>query len=142
MVHALHEARRTLQEGGALIDLRPSARNRRVELDLGQARLFIGEIDSSRAASDYLAADQAAQALVAAGKLQAEHDERFEIITELDTVADLREFAAGLRRGVMPAAMPGRIEELAAGVDYRIRLRREMLIARYRWRRGRPGDAG
>ena len=47
MVHALSEVRRVLRPGGSLIDLRPTARNRQVELELSEARLHIGEIDAS-----------------------------------------------------------------------------------------------
>ena len=134
MVHALSEAHRVLRAGGLLIDLRPATRNRRVELELSAARLFIGEIDSSITFPDHVAADEALRAAIADGKFRAEHKASFELITDFDAIADLRQFATGLRRRVMPDSMPGQIEALTAdeAADYIIRTRREMLIASYR----------
>lgn len=136
MVRALSETRRVLKAGGRLIDLRPTVGNRKVELLLPDAKLFIGEIDSSSTFPDHVVADEAMRAAIADGLLDAEHIERFEVITDMDTVADLREFSRGLRQSVMPDAMPGQVEALTAdeSADYIIRTRREMLIARYRRR--------
>lgn len=134
MVHALSEARRVLRPGGVMIDLRPTARNRQVELEFAEERLHIGEIDSSNSVAEKRVADEMMQAAVDEGLFRAEHHEQFEYITDLDTLKDLREFATGLRRSVMPEKLPRRIAALTAGIkeDYLIRIRREMLIARYR----------
>ncbi len=134
MVHALSEARRVLKPGGCLIDLRPSTRNRSIELELASATLFIGEIDSSNSVSDHAAADEALAEALAAGAFQREHQTAFPYMSDLDTLADLRDFKAGLRRSVMPESIFTQIEALTAdeGANYRIRIRRELLIARYR----------
>jgi len=134
MVHALSEARRALKPGGRLIDLRPTMRNRRVELLLPDARLFIGEIDSSGTFPDHVSADQALDMAIAAGDFAAEHQTTFELVTDFDTVADLREFVASARQTVMPDSIPAQIETLTTdpSSDFIIRSRREMLIARYR----------
>jgi len=134
MVHALSEARRALKPGGRLIDLRPTMRNRTVELELPGATLYIGEIDSASTFPDHVAANEALDAALAAGEFRLEHKTTFEILSDLDTLADLREFKRGLRRSVMPDSIFERIESLTADeVDnYLIRIRREMLIARYR----------
>ena len=134
MVHALSEAHRVLRVGGALIDLRPTIINRQVGLELGGARLHIGEIDSSDSIPDHQVADAALVAALTAGKFHAEHRENFEFVTDLDTLEDLQEFADGLHRSVMPESMPGQIKALIEGgaSDCLIRIRREMLIARYR----------
>ena len=134
MVHALSEARRVLKPGAALIDLRPAASNRRVELELAGARLYIGEIDSASTFADHVAADETLRLALAARHFQFEHRASFELLTDMDTPADLREFAAGLRRSVMPDFMLPRIERLMAddADDAVIRLRRDMVIARYR----------
>ncbi len=133
-MHALSEVRRVLRPGGSLIDLRPTARNRQVELELSEARLHIGEIDGSNSAAEKLLADEALQAGLDRGLFTVEHRAQFEYISDLDTLEDLREFAAGLRRSVMPEALPRRIAALTAGEreDYLIRIRREMIIWRLR----------
>jgi len=136
MVRALSEARRALKAGGRLIDLRPTMRNRRVELDMAGATLFIGEIDSSSTFPDHLAANEALGGALAAGDFRLEHETSFQYLSDLDTLADLRDFQAGLRRSVMPAAIFERIEALTAdeNANWLIRIRREMLIARYQRR--------
>ncbi len=134
MVHALSEARRVLLPGGSLIDLRPTTRNRSVELRLPEATLHVGEIDSSSTAPDHIMANEALDAALAAGQFQLEHETNFDYVSDLDTLADLREFKRGLRRSVMPESIFERIAAFAAdeNSDYLIRIRREMLIARYR----------
>lgn len=133
MVRALSEARRVLKRGGRLIDMRPTMRNRRVELALADATLFIGEIDSSSAFSDHVAANAALDAALAAGEFKLEHFTTFQITTDLDSLGDLREFQSGLRRSVMPESIFERIESLIADEpsEALIRIRREMLVARY-----------
>lgn len=134
MVHALSEARRALRPGGRLIDLRPTARNRQVELELARARIHVGEIDSRNSAPEKLIADEMLQAALDQGMFRLEHRAHFEYLTDLDTLDDLQEFAARLRRSVMPKELPERIAALTAGAagDYLIRIRRQMVIARLR----------
>ena len=134
MVHALSEARRALRPGGRLIDLRPTMRNRRVELDLAGATLFLGEIDSSCTFSDHVAANASLDAALAAGDIRLEHKTAFAYVTDLDSLADLREFETGFRRSVMPESIYEQIRLLTADEteDFLIRVRREIMIARYR----------
>lgn len=134
MVHALSEARRVLAPGGRLIDLRPTTRNRSVELELPEATLFVGEIDSSSTLPDHVMANEALDAALTAREFQLEHETRFDYLSDLDTPADLREFKQGLRRSLMPEAIFQQIAAFTAdeNVDYLIRIRREMQIARYR----------
>lgn len=134
MVHALSEARRVLLPGGRLIDLRPTMLNRRVELALPAATLFIGEVDSSSTFPDHAAANKALDAALLAGQLDLEHMTTFSIMHDLDSLADLREFKAGFRRSVMPESIFEQIAAFTAdeNADYLIRIRREMQIARYR----------
>jgi hypothetical protein len=134
MVHALSEAGRVLRRGGRLLDLRPTMRNRRVELVFPDATLFIGEIDSSSTFSDHIAANDAIDRALAAGEFQLEHRATFQIRTDLDSLADLVEIRSGLRRSVMPETILTRITALIADEPAAalIRIRREMLIARYR----------
>lgn len=134
MVHALSEARRVLVPSGRLIDLRPTMRNRRVELDLAGATLFLGEIDSTCTFSDHVAANDALDAALSAGDIRLEHRAAFPYVTDLDSLADLREFEAGFRRSVMPESIFQQIAVFTADetADYLIRIRRELQIARYR----------
>lgn len=134
MVHALQEIHRVLKVGGSLIDLRPAISNRTVEIELPYARLHVGEIDSVVTIPDHLAADRALQNQIAEGQLRAEYQESFELVTELDTLADLLEYAASLRQSVLPEAVLQRVEAIIADEteDFSIRTRREMVIARYR----------
>ena len=131
-MHALRECHRALRAGGRLIDLRPSERIRQVELELPGARLHIGEIDSSSAIGDDIAANNAITQALAAGLFAPEHDERLEYVMELDTLADLLEFGESLRRSVLPEEIVARVRTLTADEpDFVIRVRRQMLIARY-----------
>ena len=134
MVHALEETHRVLRAGGGLIDLRPASSNRTVELELAAARLHIGEIDSSATFADHRAADAALDRFLRSGQLRVEHTTQFQVTTDLDTVADLRAFAATLRRSFLGEELFQRIESLIAdeGEDYIIHTRREMTIKRYR----------
>ena len=134
MVHALQEIHRVLKMGGSLIDLRPAISNRTVEIELSYARLHVGEIDSVVTIPDHLAADRALQNQIAAGLFRAEYEENFELVTELDTLADLLEYAASLRQSVLPEAVLQRVAAIIADEteDFSIRTRREMVIARYR----------
>jgi len=131
MVHALSEVWRARKTGGRLIDLRPTMRIRSVELALGGATLFIGEIDSSHTFSDHVDANEALDAALADGVFRREHWATFSIVSDLDTLADLRDFQGNLRRSVMPESLFERIAALTADVEteFLIRIRREMLIA-------------
>ena len=132
-MHALSEARRTLTEGGWLIDLRPTKSNRRIELDMPGGCRAIGEIDASATSLERDAADATLRDAIAAGQWRAGHSALFEIVVDCDNAQDLREYAKGFRRSRMPAFVLPRIEELTANADdFLIRIRREMLIARYR----------
>ena len=134
MVHALSEARRVLKTDGSLIDLRPTARNRLVDLEFAGHRIHVGVIDSARSAHEKRLANEALRDALDMGLFRLEHRATFEYVTDLDGLPDLREFAARLRRSVMPEDMPERIAELTAGIreDYLIRIRREMIIWRLR----------
>ena len=133
MVHALSEARRVLAPGGRLIDLRPTMLNRRVELALPGATLFMGEIDSSSTCPDHVAANAALDSALAEGEFRLEHKTNFPYVHDLDSLADLHQFKAGLRRSVMPESIVEQIAAITADEtsDFIIRIRREMLVARY-----------
>lgn len=134
MVHALEETQRVLRPGGKIIDLRPTTRQRVVEVVLGRTRLQVGEIDAAASNAGRVAADRALDAAQRAGLLRLEHKETFWYMNEMDSLADLRDFAKSLRRTTLPAAVMDRVQRLVAdeGDDYSIRIPREIAIARYR----------
>ena len=134
MVHTLQEIHRVLKAAGTLIDLRPGIQNRSVELELSYARLNLGEIDSSSRVADCQAADAALRDAVNQGLFRGEHDADFHLITDLDTAADLRGYAAALRRSILPEEIMNRLESLTAheNEDFIIHIRRDMVITRYR----------
>ena len=133
MVHALRETHRVLRPGGSLIDMRPSRDNRTVEVQLSRARLHIGEIDSARSLDDLVAADAALRDAISAGFFRAEHETQFVYHTALDSAADLREYAAGLRRSVASPELLDRAESLTQDEsDSSIHIVRKIDIARYR----------
>lgn len=137
MVHTLHEIHRVLKPDGDLLDLRPANANRHVDVDLPDVTLHVGEIDTSRTAPDHIASDEAIATCVADGLYTPLHEEIFELVTDLDTVDDLRTFGASLSSSVLPDAVIEQVHLLTtdeAPDSYTIRVRREMLIAHYRKR--------
>ena len=131
MVHALSEVRRTLKPGGWLIDLRPTKRNRRIQLEMAGRCQTVGELDASATAPERDAADAALRTAIADGQWRARHCARFEIIVDLDTPADLREHVKSLRRSRLPDDVLPRLETLMASREGLIRIYREMQIASY-----------
>lgn len=134
MVHALEETHRVLRAGGSLIDLRPATTNRTLELELADAHLYIGEIDSSETFADHRVADEALVSSVKRGLLEAEHSAEFQVTTDLDSVKDLLEFSSTLRRSTLRDELVERIELLIADEedDFIIHSRRDIIINRYR----------
>ncbi len=133
MVHALAEVRRILKVGGWLIDLRPTKRNRRIELDLPGGCVAVGEFDASATSPERDAADAALKRALAAQHFRAQHSALFEIVIDCDDVKDLRDYAKSLRRSCLPATVLPRIEAMTAHADETlIRIHREMTIALYR----------
>ena len=134
MVHTLKEIHRVLKPNGTLVDLRPNFGNRTVEVNLSYATLFAGEVDTSPSDPDLRAANSAIQQAFTDGLFRFEHDEEFEYVTELDTVADLREFGEALDKSTLSESVIVQVETLVADEpdDFSIHIRRPMTIARYR----------
>ena len=134
MVHALKEIHRVLKPNGTLIDLRPNLGNRPIEVVLSNATLRAGEIDTSASAPDSHASNAAIKQVVADGLFKLEYDEEFEYIADLDTVADLHEYSKTLKQNILSEATVAQVEALISDEtdDFSIRIRRSMIIARYR----------
>ncbi len=135
MVHALHDIHRVLKPGGILLDLRPAIGDRIVEVDLVSATLYAGMIDASATTADKQAADNAIAQAVEDGWYALEHQEIFEMITDMDTADDLRDYGGSFRRSVLAEEIIETVESLTADEpedSYTVRIRRNMHIARYR----------
>lgn len=134
MVHALRAIHRILKPNGTLIDLRPDIGNRSIWVELSYATLKAGEVDSSDTESDRLAADEAIQQAVADGLFTFEYDATFDIIADLDTVDDLRDYKTTLNRSILSETVIAEVEQLIVDEDddYSIRIPRPMIIASYR----------
>ncbi len=135
MVHALHEIHRVLKPNGTLIDLRPAIGNRAVEVDLSYAILHAGEVDSTRTIADKEMADNMIAQVTSDGFFTLDHEERFDTVTDLDTLADLIEYAKSFKNSVLPDGVVQQVESLTRDEEpdtYSIHIRRPMHIARYR----------
>ena len=134
MVHALQETQRVLRPGGGMIDVRPAPVNRIVELELAYARLYIGEIDSSRTILEQEAADAALREVAKQGLFCFQHAERFQVEIHLDTLDDLRAHAATLRKSIVSEDIFQRISSLIADEDegtFSISISRAVNISSY-----------
>jgi len=135
MVHALHDIHRVLKPDGILLDFRPAIGNRPVEVDLPDVTLHVGEIDSTATIPDKRASHYAMGEVVADGWFKQEHEETFELVTDIDTVHDLREYGKSFHQSILPEAVIQQVESLTideAPDTFTIRVRRPMYIARYR----------
>jgi hypothetical protein len=144
MVHALAECRRVLTTGGLLIDLRPFAGNwpldvvgrpRRPGGHPPQARTA-GTLDDSQERPDDEAANVALTGALRAGWFVEEGATTFEYAWYWDSLAELEAYIAERWATVMrvPAQTRRAVVRLlaAAGPGACLRLRRGMLIGRYR----------
>jgi SAM-dependent methyltransferase len=134
MVHTLREIHRVLKPKGTMIDLRPNLGGRIVNVVLSSAILRAGEVDSSRFEPNKYSANHAIEQVVADRLFKLEYDEVFDLMTDLDTVDDLREFGESLHQDILADAVIEQVEKLTADEteDFSIRIRRPMMIARYR----------
>lgn len=136
MVHALAECWRVLTCGGLLLDLRPFAGNWPLEAVAGRRTWLAGTLDDSRERPDDEAANAAIAHAVRAGWFRAERTTTFEYAWYWDTLAELEAYIAERWTTVMrlpPRTRAAAERRLAtAGPGARLRLRRGMLIGRYR----------
>jgi hypothetical protein len=95
MVHALSEARRVLEPGGILVDLRPAARHRRVGVIRNGRTLWLARMRERF--DDDRAADRAVARLVGRGQLRAAGRFEFSCRRVMDTLADLKRFLDDMR---------------------------------------------
>ena len=135
MVHALKEIWRVLIPGQSLIDLRPLAGHSRVEVMAGNQLQFAGLVDESDDKQDDLAADNAIAFVVDEGWFSQIRKTSFDYATYWDTPDEMKAYAeARWTKSYLPEAVLARTRQLIATSTppVRLRIRRKMMIARYR----------
>jgi hypothetical protein len=144
MVHALAECRRVLRTAGLLIDLRPFAGNWPLEVVAPSASptrstpgaWAVGRVDDSQERPDDQAANAAIAHAVRAGWFRAERTTTFEYAWYWDTLAELEAYIAERWATVLrlppPTQTAARQRLARVGGGARLRLRRGMILGRYR----------
>ena len=139
MVHALDEIRRTLKPNGILIDLRPVEDNWQVEIASQQEVQPAGKLsDVPIGKADDEAAFQAMRDVESQGWFTKEREEEFTFFYYWDMPSEMKEFMdtewedfEKMEDDVYRAAQS--VWSLA-NADARVRVRRKMLITRWRKR--------
>jgi hypothetical protein len=137
MVHALTECWRILIFGGRLIDLRPYKSEWPVEIVSRDTRILAGRLDENKnGLSDDEASDNAISEVIQRGWFKEERKELFEYAYYWDTVDQMNEYVKTEwnNSAIMPENVLSNAQHIArvAGEQVQIRIRRIMLIARYR----------
>lgn len=135
MVHALTEIWRVLIPGQSLIDLRPLAGQSRVEIIAGEQVLFAGLVDETDDKQDDLAADSAIAQVIEEGRFSQVHKAFFDYATYWDTVDKMKAYAeARWTNSYLPDAVLAKTRQFMADSTptARLRIRRKLMIARYR----------
>lgn len=136
MVHALAESWRVLKVGGRLIDLRPYASGRPVEIVSRDTQMLAGPLDDEIGLSVDIASDNAVLEAVQRGWFEKENEGSFEYAYYWHSVDEMNEFiqakwcnSATVPDSVMSEAR--RLVQLTAE-QVQVRIRRTMLITSYR----------
>src|SRR4051812_36767928 len=87
MVHALHRAHALLAPDGCVVDLRPTSRTARVEID----GVAIGLLDADAADRRHAAAEVAVTVVLAEGRFREDESREFWFLTHGDTIEELRD---------------------------------------------------
>ena len=136
MVHALAECWRILIDGGGLIDLRPYKSEWPVEIVSRDTQILTGRLDVNKENSDDAASDNAVSEVIKKGWFEKESKDFFEYSYYWDTVDQMNEYVN--TEWSNSVIMPENVLSIArritrvAGEQVQIRIRRTMLIARYR----------
>ena len=136
MVHALAECWRVLRVGGRLIDLRPYASGRTVEIVSQDTRILVGQLDDKLGTSDDTASDIAVSEAVRRHWFEKENEEFFEYAYYWDTVQKMKAFIE--EEWCNSVSVPDNVLSDAHRLiqltdkQAQIRVRRTMLIASYR----------
>jgi hypothetical protein len=137
MVHALAESWRILKFGGGLIDLRPYKSEWPVEIVSRDTQILAGRLDENKnGLSDDEASDNAISEVIQRGWFKEESKEFFEYAYYWDTVDQMNEYVKTewSNLAIIPENVLSNAQRIArvAGEQVQIRIRRIILIARYR----------
>ncbi len=136
MGHALEEVWRIVAAGGKLIDLRPIAAHWPIEVVNEGRAIPVGTVDGTLRAAHDNASHQAMVAAVRKGRFRKERDAFFEFAYYWDSLAELKAYMDDCWSDIV--ALPeSAIEQvrrliLVTPMQHKIRIRRQMMIARYR----------
>jgi len=137
MVHALDEIKRVLVPNGILIDLRPLADHWRVEVvSLREIKRTGHVTDLPEQTNGDVASNEAMQAVEQRGWFQREKDELFPFIYSWDTPSEMEEFVGEDWQDFIEldedTKRATRSAWAIADADSRVRIRMNVLIARWR----------
>jgi hypothetical protein len=136
MVHALEEVWRVLVSGGRLVDLRPIASNWPVEVLIDGRPTLAGKVDDSSRIPDDTASNNSITEAVRRGLFDKEREELFEYAYYWQTIDDMKAYVRDNWSGsaVLPEWVTAEARRLvmANPAQSKLRIRRKMMIARYR----------
>lgn len=136
MVHALAESWRILRSGGRLIDLRPMASGWPVEIVGPGIEKLAGRLDDGKRIRVDDASNDAVLEAVQRGWLKKESEDYFDYAYYWETVEEMVEYveADWCNAATIPDNVLAEAHRLVdvAGEEVEIRIRRAMVIARYR----------
>lgn len=136
MGHALEEVWRIVAAGGKLIDLRPIATHWPIEVVNGGRAMPMGTVDGTLRAAHDNASHQAMVAAVRKGRFRKEREAFFEFAYYWDSLDELTAYVDDCWSDtmVLPESAIEQIGRLvlATPIQHKIRIRRQMMIARYR----------
>ena len=92
MVHALEQVNDLLEPGGYLIDIHPNGELVEFILPLEEGKQFIGHMQETDDYIEYYQANDALEAVVAAGLFQEVKSREFEFLTHADSFDELKTF--------------------------------------------------
>lgn len=135
MVHALEEIWRVLAPGGVMIDLRPFAEHSPVEVVADGQVTLAGRLDEPQTDPDDLAANEALAHVARAGIFRCERRAAFDLCYYWDTPAEMKAYIdSEWAIARLPEDVFAEADRLAvsAGESARVRVRRNMIISRWR----------
>ena len=112
MVHALHEARLVLRNGGTLVDLRPFACKPSIEVVTSEEAVAVGTLDDSASIHDDVAADHAMNQVIESGWFIPSRETVFEMERYWDSVKEMKAFLDTRRHKIYVSPAYAELEKI------------------------------